>query len=170
MAEAKRNGMKDNTCLRTARLRLREIEERDTGFIVRLRSDPEVYRYFVSPHRITREEHLNWYRDSYLFSDDRIDWIAEDCDGNAVGVFGIKTGAEDGTAEVSYILAPEAYGKGYAREAVEAIMGFTVEERRITCFTAEIHRDNQASIRFAEKCGFRAAGQEGDFIRFKRMA
>ena len=160
--------MKDNTRLRTARLTLREIEEKDGDFIVRLRSDPEVYRYFVSPHRITREEHLNWYRNHYLHDDDRIDWIAEDCDGNAVGVFGIKTGAEDGSAEISYILAKEAYGKGYAREAVEGIMGFAAEELRITSFTAEIHRDNRASIRFAEKAGFRAAGQEGDFIRFER--
>ena len=160
--------MKDNTRLRTARLTLREIEEKDTGFIVRLRSDPEVYRYFVSPHRITREEHLNWYRKHYLLSDDRIDWIAEDCDGNAVGVFGIKTGAEDGSAEISYILAPEAYGKGYAREAVEGIMAFAAEQLRITNFIAEIHKDNKASIRFAEKAGFRAAGQEGDFIRFER--
>lgn len=160
--------MKDNTRLRTARLTLREIEEKDTGFIVRLRSDPEVYRYFVSPHRITREEHLNWYRKHYLLSDDRIDWIAEDRDGKAVGVFGIKAGAKDGSAEISYILAPEAYGKGYAREAVEAVMRFAAEERRITRFTAEIHKDNCASIRFAEKAGFRAARQEDDFIRFER--
>ena len=160
--------MKDNTHLRTAWLTLREIEEKDGDFIVRLRSDPEVYRYFVFPHRITREEHLNWYRNHYLQDDDRIDWIAEDCDGKAVGVFGIKTGAEDGSAEISYILAPEAYGKGYAREAIEAIMAFAAEEWQITRFIAEIHKDNKASIRFVEKAGFRPAGQEGDFTRFER--
>ena len=160
--------MSDEKCLRTARLTLREIEEKDAVFIVRLRSDPEVYRYFVSPHRITQEEHLNWYRNRYLQDNSRADWIAEDRDGKAVGVFGIKAGAKDGSAEISYILAPEAYGKGYAREAVEAVMRFAAEERRITRFTAEIHKDNRASIRFAEKAGFRAAGQEGDFIRFER--
>jgi RimJ/RimL family protein N-acetyltransferase len=53
------------------------------------------------------------------------------------------------------VLVSDAHGKGYATEAVRAVVAWG--ERRFgnvetVCL---IHPDNRASIRVAEKCGYR---------------
>ena len=104
--------------LETERLILREMTEEDAPLIVKWRSDPEVYRYFLSPRPLTAKEHLDWYKNQYLRQNNRVDWIAEEkAAGKPVGVFGIKrekTGDREG--EVSYLSVPECRGKGYAAE------------------------------------------------------
>lgn len=69
--------MRDSRTIRIKRLFLREIRDDDTDFIVELRSDPEVYRYFKHPHRLTAEEHEEWYRKVYLQNENIIHWICE---------------------------------------------------------------------------------------------
>lgn len=162
--------MKKVPVLQTMRLIMRGITEEDTGAIVSLRSDPNVFKYFISPHQITEEEHLVWYKNSYLFNGDRIDWIAFDMAGNLVGVFGVKKENKDSKeAEVSYILDPQQYRKGYAAEAVTRLMQFCREEWKCICVTAEVHKDNIGSIRFAEKLGFIRKAVNGVFITFRKL-
>ena len=161
--------MKKVPVFQTARLTLRGIAEEDTHAIVVLRSDPNVYKYFVSPHRITEEEHLKWYKNSYLFNENRIDWIAYDTTKSTIGVFGVKKKTRDSKeAEVSYILSPQQYGKGYASEAVNRLIQFCKEEWQCIFVTAEIHEDNGDSIHFAEKLGFICERQEGLFVHYKK--
>ena len=159
--------MKTVPVLKTARLTMRGIAEEDTNAIVVMRSNPDVYRFFVSPHQITEEEHLNWYRNSYLFNKNRIDWIAFDTTNNLIGVFGVKRENENSIeAEISYILAPEQYGKGFAAEAINRLMQFCKEEWNCTSVIAEIHNDNMDSIRFAERLGF--VEEKPNFIIFRK--
>ena len=159
--------MKTVPILKTARLTMRGIAEEDTNAIVVMRSNPDVYRFFVSPHQITEEEHLNWFRNSYLFNKSRIDWIAFDTANNLVGVFGVKRENENSLeAEVSYMLAPEQYGKGFAAEAVNRLIQFCKEEWNCTSVIAEIHNDNLDSIRFAERLGF--IEEKPKFIIFRK--
>ena len=159
--------MKTVPVLKTARLTMRGIAEEDTNAIVVMRSNPDVYRFFVSSHQITEEEHLNWYRNSYLFNKNRIDWIAFDTANNLIGVFGVKRENENSLeAEISYILAPEQYGKGFAAEAINRLMQFCKEEWNCTSVIAEIHNDNMDSIRFVEKLGF--AEEKPKFIIFRK--
>jgi len=57
--------------------------------------------------------------------------------------------------EAGWILAPSAHGKGYATEAVRAILAWgdaRFSDPRTICL---IHPENLPSIRVAEKCGFR---------------
>ena len=159
--------MKTVPILKTARLTMRGIAEEDTNAIVVMRSNPDVYRFIVSSHQITEEEHLNWFRNSYLFNKSRIDWIAFDTANNLVGVFGVKRENENSLeAEVSYMLAPEQYGKGFAAEAVNRLIQFCKEEWNCTSVIAEIHNDNLDSIRFAERLGF--IEEKPKFIIFRK--
>ena len=161
--------MKKAPVLQTARLNLREITEEDTCAIVTLRSDPNVYKYFVLPHQITEKEHLTWYKDNYLFDDNKINWIASDHANNLVGVFGVKRETKDSKeAEVSYILSPKQYGRGYAAEAVNRLIQFCLEEWRCVYVTAVVHEANSDSIRFAEKLGFEVKRKRGSFIFYKK--
>ena len=159
--------MKTVPVLKTARLTMRGIAEEDTNAIVVMRSNPDVYRFFVSPHQISEEEHLNWYRNGYLFDKNRIDWIAFDTTNNLIGVFGVKRENENSLeAEISYILAPEQYGKGFAAEAINRLMQFCKEEWNCTSVIAEIHNDNMDSIRFVERLGF--VEEKPKFIIFRK--
>lgn len=163
--------MKRVPVLKTERLTLRGISEADTQMIVRLRSNPDVYKFFTAPHEITEQEHITWYKNSYLLNENRIDWMAFDASGIFVGIFGIKRDNQDSfEAEVSYILSPEQYKKGYATEAVERLIQFCREEWHCYYVTAEIHEDNRESIHFVKKLGFVQDRIIGLFWHFKRNA
>lgn len=156
--------------LSTERLSLREITERDAALIVKFRSDPEVYQYFLSPHPLTEEEHLNWFRTRYLSDDNCINWVAALKDSKeTIGVFGIKRQESEHTAEVSYILSTEFQGKGYAGEAVEGMIRFASEEWHCSCVSARIHAENQKSAAFAKCLGFECFGRSGKFDLYRKV-
>jgi RimJ/RimL family protein N-acetyltransferase len=61
--------------------------------------------------------------------------------------------------ELSYqIYAPENRGKGAASEAVQLLVRYLFESKRVNRIRLVIHPDNAASRRLAEKCGFRHEG------------
>jgi RimJ/RimL family protein N-acetyltransferase len=61
--------------------------------------------------------------------------------------------------ELSYqVYAPEQRGKGVATEAVELLVHYLFETKRVNRIRLVIHPDNVASRRLAEKCGFRHEG------------
>ena len=163
--------MKSAPVLKTERLLLRGIEEDDAEYIAELRSNPEIYRYFLKPRKLTAAEHLEWYRNSYRKDHHRIDWIAVNSKGISIGIFGVKrerSGAKE--AEVSYMLSPSYYKKGYAREAVERMIEFCRTEWRVVDIIADVHVENTDSQYFADMIGFRKHSQKGNFIHYKRKA
>ena len=154
----------------TDRLVLEEIAEKDTEFIVAWRSNPDVYRFFLSPHPLSAKEHKDWFYNRYIWDMNRLDWVAFRKDNReAVGIFGVRRQEEGSVeAEISYLLAPKEYGKGYAREAVNCIMGFASESWHCNSCISEIHMDNHASAEFAVRLGFVASDTNGAFVRYKR--
>lgn len=57
--------------------------------------------------------------------------------------------------ELRYGVAPAYWGKGVARQAADAVMGWAVEERGVRRFIAETEKANVRSGRVLEKMGFR---------------
>lgn len=155
--------------IKTERLVLREIIESDANQIVAWRSNPEVYKYFTVPKKLTMAEHLNWYRNLYLLDSDRIDMIAlEKIKQIPIGVFGMKKQAGGTCVEVSYLVAPQFQAQGYAREAINALMFFAKENLGCKTAKAEIHKNNISSITFAKRLGFSEKKIESDFIVMKK--
>ncbi len=152
--------------LETERLLLREIRETDTSRIVKWRSDPQVYQYFLSPRPITREEHLNWYYNCYKGNSNRIDFIAvEKESGREKGVFNIKRDLSNSqNAEIGYLLDKCAQGKGYAQEVIKRLMAFAKNEWKCEKIIFHIHEENKASQVLAEKLGYAVTGREGKFM------
>lgn len=164
------NIMKSLPTLKTERLTLKGITESDADTIVNLRSIPEVYRYFLNPHQITKEEHLRWYFGKYIQDNNRLDWIGIDSNQKSIGIFGVKRNASDGKeAEISYILDQKEYGKGYASEAIHRLTNYCKRYWKIETFIADIHVDNLASIHFIEKQGYFVIAKFGDFLRYKKL-
>ena len=152
--------------IETERLTLRGICETDTDIIVKWRSDPEVYRYFGSPHPLTAREHERWFREIYSNDANRWDWLAlEKTYKKPVGVFGLKRDGHE-SVEVSYLLAPEAQHRGYAGEALESLLAWAKEYCGVRTAYANIHRDNVASLRFIERLNFQQ--ETSDFVLYRK--
>lgn len=153
--------------MESSRLFFREIEEDDAQFIVDVRSDPEVYRYFVDPHKITLEEHLNWFRNIYPHNDKRTDYIAVDkASGERAGVFGL---IKDGDAvEINYLIKKEFQRRGLAKEGVECLLEHASTALGCRTALAEIHEDNVASLSLAHKLGFEETGKKEPILYFEK--
>lgn len=154
--------------LPAGRVCLRQILEADAEAIVQLRSDPMSYRFFRSPHQLTLEEHRQWFCEGYLPNPNRVDWIAL-LDGRPVGLFGLRRVREMGEqVEVSYLLEPAVRGKGYAGEAVALLLQWAAKEWHSKTAFAEIHQENEPSIRFIRHIGFCFWKEEPPFVFYRR--
>ena len=61
--------------------------------------------------------------------------------------------------EIAYqVYMPEQRGKGLMTEAVDLLVRYLFETKRVNRIRLVIHPDNLASRRLAEKCGFRHEG------------
>ena len=82
--------------------------------------------------------------------------------------------AADGRVEIGYSILAPWQGRGYATEAVQALIGWAFADRRVGRVVAETSSDLTPSIRVLEKCGFRRAspaaigsGAEGRALTFE---
>ena len=61
----------------------------------------------------------------------------------------------EGIPEIGWVLAPHAQGKGYATEAVRAVVGWGDQHFARARTVCLIHPENLSSLRVAEKCGYK---------------
>ncbi|HWD26558.1 MAG TPA: GNAT family N-acetyltransferase [Rhizomicrobium sp.] len=152
--------------LETPRLVLRAMEPRDFGAFAAMSADPLVRRYSGDGQPRTEEESWSsfliiaghWPMTGYG------GWaIEEKASGRFVGELGFMDRKRDrgmpdldGVPEMGWGVIPSVFGKGYATEAVTAALdwgkGYFGAGARVIALTTE---DNTASIRVAQKCGFR---------------
>ena len=78
---------------------------------------------------------------------------------------------ETGTVETGYSILPEHQRRGYAPEAVTALVEWAFGHPAVNRVVAHTFPDLRASIRVLEKCGFvfGGPGQEEGTIRFERL-
>jgi RimJ/RimL family protein N-acetyltransferase len=140
----------------TSRLVLRPPTAADAESIfARYASDPEVTRFLGWPRhesvaeteafvRFSADQWVQWPAGPYLI------WSRSD--GRLLGGTGLAF-EEPGQAVTGYVLAKDAWGQGYATEALRAIVDVArqVEVRRLY---ALCHPEHRASWRVLEKCGF----------------
>ena len=167
---ATNGSMKTADVICTDRLILSGISEKDTDFAVGLRGDEEVYRFFKNPHKITEEEHLNWYKNIYSLDKCRYDWVAvEKASNQRVGIFGVMRENESSSvAEINYILDKNYRGMGFAREAINAVILWAKNNWCSDTAIAVVHKDNLNSIRFALNEGFTQTEKDGAFYTFRK--
>jgi len=153
--------------LETERLILRPHRREDFESCAVLWANPDVVRY-IGGKPFTREEvwarllryvgHWQWLGFGF--------WALEEkATGRFAGELGFAEFMRDldpptvGIPEVGWLLAPHAHGKGYATEAVRAVVAWgdaRFNGGRTICL---IDPENAASIRVAEKCGYAQAQQ-----------
>jgi RimJ/RimL family protein N-acetyltransferase len=149
--------------LETERLRLRGHRLEDFAHCAAMWADPKVTQY-VGGKPLTEEESWtkflryagHWSLLGFGY------WVVEEkATGNFAGEMGFADYKRDlqpslkGVPEIGWVLAAEAHGKGYATEAVRALVAWGdahFNSARTACIIAP---ENLASIRVAVKCGYR---------------
>jgi RimJ/RimL family protein N-acetyltransferase len=144
--------------LRTDRLRLRPIDERDVDAYVKLRGDPRTRVYSRSGVPVPREEARQELLDACTSWRERRfgHWVISDLGGSFLGVIVVQPGRHEPPApELGWIVVPEAWGRGFATEAARAVATDLFERTDITCITSYLQAANTASRRVAAKLGMR---------------
>jgi RimJ/RimL family protein N-acetyltransferase len=91
--------------------------------------------------------------------------IRRRADGLAIGGLGFnRPPDEDGTTTIGYGLVPSARGRGYASEALRALLAFA-RERGLTCVQGDADHGNIASQRVMTAVGMRHVGDD-DRVRY----
>lgn len=160
--------------LTTERLRLRQIEPRDTEALYAAYSDEETMRYYGEPYQ-SREElemALSLRREDYA-ARRAIRWgIALTGDDTLIGSCGFHHFDEGHfRAETGYILNRAYWGQGIMTEALTAIISYGFDEMELHRIEAIIDIANERSKGVLLKLGFQYEGNlrqrflfRGDFV------
>jgi RimJ/RimL family protein N-acetyltransferase len=149
--------------IETERLVLRPFEGRDIEPLAAMWADEQVVR-FIGGQKLSRED--TWRRSLAACGQWPYVgfgyWIAElkgDC--KVVGQLGFADFKRDmepsieGEPELGYVFAPAVHGQGIAREACAAVITWADANLGASSYPAIISPENEASIRLAERLGFR---------------
>ncbi|MBX9427183.1 GNAT family N-acetyltransferase [Streptomyces lateritius] len=109
--------------LGTGRLLLRPVRDSDLDAVTRLWTDPEVRRHLGGPVI----ESVIRIRRRRIVGAPGFHAVVRAEDGVFLGLVTVEPGARGGETELSYQFLPEHWGRGYAREAVGAVVARTLE-------------------------------------------
>lgn len=152
--------------IETERLVLRRFTVADAGTLARYRSLPEVARYqtWETPFSVARavafvewldghhpDEPGEWYQLA-IARRENPDVVIGDC------AFQPHP-EEPRIVDVGFTLDPAVQGRGYATEAVGALLGYLFEERGKHKICADCDTRNAPSWRLLERLGFRREGE-----------
>jgi RimJ/RimL family protein N-acetyltransferase len=149
-----------STAVRTERLELRPVRDEDIDRILTYRNLPEVSRWLLRTEVEPTSFRQAWQRaaeDPYDHS------VAVTLDGVVIGTVSLdvvdgmgQPGMPPRTeAQLGYVFDPAYGGRGYATEAVMAMVAHAFDRLGVRRITAGCFADNLASVRVLEKVGMR---------------
>jgi len=146
--------------LRTGRLRLRRVRAEDVDRILEYRNLPEVTRWLLRTEVDPESFRAAWRRG---VEDPHDHGMAVVLDGVVIGTVSLEVvdgmgqpGMPPRTeAQLGYVFDPAYGGRGYATEAVTAVVAHAFDRLGIRRLTAGCFADNLASVRVLEKVGMR---------------
>jgi len=148
----------------TKRLNIRRFRETDREQYVEIMTNPAVTKYLGNGKGMTKKDVEK------LLSQFEVAWndgygvfaVTETTSGNVIGHCGIRP-ISDGRTEILYAYTPTTWGKGYATEAGNAVLGYAKDNFTITELIAMSYPQNKGSIAVITKMGFKNIGQEEHF-------
>jgi RimJ/RimL family protein N-acetyltransferase len=136
----------------TKRLVLRPARESDLHALHAVFTRPEAMTWWSSPPHESLDQTRAWLDSMIARQDSGLDFLIER-DGQVIGKAGFWK-----APDIGYILHPDHWRLGLAREAVVAVLdrlfGLTDHDKA----TADVDPDNAASIRLLESLGFHRTG------------
>lgn len=140
------------------------IAHADEMFIVL--NDPAIYAFENEP-----PQSLEWLRSRFAKLESRqspdgqeqwLNWVVRLPTTELIG-FVQATVRPAGCAAIAYVFASAHWGRGLAREAVDAMMAELGAHYQVHTFTAELKRENLRSVKLLERLGFWLASPAEQF-------
>ena len=137
------------TDILTSRLRLRPARTGDLDAFHAILRDRAAMRYWSSPPHTDIEQSREWLGKMIAIPEDQgLDFVIEH-EGVAIGKAGCWR-----VPEIGYILHPDYWDQGFAREALAAIIPRLFESFPLPAIAADVDPRNQASIALLLRLGF----------------
>ncbi|WP_253905578.1 GNAT family N-acetyltransferase [Bacillus sp. THAF10] len=146
--------------LRTERLQLRNLSMKDSDTIYAYFSQPEMTRFYGMEPFQTKLDADKFIKD---FLDDYTNlyrWgIVEKESGKLIGTCGFHAISDKhARAEIGYEIDLPYWGKGYATEAITAIIHYGFDSMKYNRIGANVYPENISSRKVLEKVGFTHEG------------
>lgn len=156
------NEMSNHPIIETNRLILRKVTQDDARDMFSYLSDSEVVKHMgLEPYQTVEAVHeeIEWYH-SILKEQTGIRWgITLKNTDRVIGSCGfLNRKAKHFRTEVGFELNKEYWGKGVAREALEAVVKYGFEHMKLERIEALIEPENISSQSLVEKIGFLKEG------------
>jgi ribosomal-protein-alanine N-acetyltransferase len=154
--------------LATERLRLRPVTSGDLGRLHDLLTQPEVRRYLCDDAVLSREQVEGLMGDAAALGPAGLGlWSLLTAEGTWIGILGLQPVSEGaakahpafhGEVEPLIALHRQAWGKGYATEALDRAVAYAAESLGRTCLVALVDEPNARSRRLLQRAGFDVVG------------
>lgn len=141
----------------TERLIIRRLRASDAPALHAALSDPEVMRWLEPP--FTPEQTARFIRDAGLCEPPRVFAVAQQGGGEAIG-HAIFHPFDARVWEVGWVLRRNAWGQGFASELTRALIA-RARQAAVPALVIECRREQTASRRVAQRCGFQYWRREG---------
>ena len=142
------------TAIRTARLTLRRARIEDLEAIHAVLGNRQATRYWSTPPHADLEESRIWLESMIDAPPGESDDYVVEYEGRVIGKAGCWR-----LPEIGFILHPEHWGRGLAREAVEAVIDRVFSSFPIEALTADVDPRNAASLALLKGLGFVETGR-----------
>lgn len=149
----------------TERLLLQQVQPEDQAFIFEGLSHPDVIPFYgVRYHSFeATKAQMDWYEKIYA-DGTGISWkMVERTTHKNIGDISVYLyKAEHNKAEVGFWLLPQFWNKGFALEALRAVLSYWKTAKGLHRMEAFVEEGNTASSKLLEKAGFRYEGTMHD--------
>jgi RimJ/RimL family protein N-acetyltransferase len=157
--------------LETPRLRLRRFRVDDAPVLAAYRSDPAVARYQTWNTPVSLAAAVRAVREFAEGDPGQPGWfqyaVELKSSKQLIGDVGVHLHENLMQAELGFTLAAEHQGRGYAAEAVWAVLHDLFMLRGLRRVSAECDARNEASARLLERVGFQLEGRRPAFTWLK---
>lgn len=138
----------------TSRLRLRPARPEDLNAIHAVLSHREAMRWWSTPPHDDIEQSRAWLQGMIAnTAAGAADFVVEH-EGRVIGKAGCWK-----APDVGYILHPDVWGRGFASEALSAVIDHVFAATDLDALNADVDPNNAASIRLLERLGFVRTGE-----------
>ena len=135
--------------LSTPRLRLRRAAPDDLEAFHAILSDPRAMTYWSSPPHQSLDQTRDWLTGMTEVPPALGDDFVIEREGRVIGKAGCWR-----LPEIGYILSPDAWGQGYALEALSAVIPHLFARPGVDRLVADVDPRNGASLRLLARLGF----------------
>jgi RimJ/RimL family protein N-acetyltransferase len=140
--------------IQTPRLLLRRARMEDLPRFHAIMSDARAMRYWSSLPHETIERTREWLQSMIGAPAEASDDYVVEHQGRVIGKAGCYR-----LPEIGFILDPDYWGQGLAREALEAVIPHIFATRPVDELIADVDPRNQASLGLLKRLGFRETGR-----------